>query len=82
MTVAKLAEALNDQGGMYDDWMIEDVQVTDGKIELRLYDEYTNGEFVGNDVDLLENIVEMLAGERVDINSYSVLGKTVVAIPA
>jgi len=82
MTAAKLAEALNDQGGMYDDWMIEDVQVTDGKIELRLYDEYTNGEFVGNDVDLLENIVEMLAGERVDINSYVVVGKTVVAIPA
>jgi len=82
MTAAKLAEALNDQGGMYDDWMIEDVQVTDGKIELRLYDEYTDDEFVGNDVDLLENIVEMLAGERVDINSYSVLGKTVVAIPA
>ena len=82
MTVAKLAEALNDQGGMYDDWMIEDVQVTDGKIELRLYDEYTDDEFVGNDVDLLENIVEMLAGERVDINSYVVVGKTVVAIPA
>ena len=82
MTAAKLAEALNDQGGMYDDWMIEDVQVTKGKIELRMYDEYTDDEFVGNDVDLLENIVGMLAGERIDIHSYVVVGKTVVAIPA
>ena len=82
MTAAKLAELLNDQGGMYDDWMIEDVQVTDGKIELRLYDEYTDDEFVSNDVGLLENIVEHLAGERIDINAYTVVGKTVIAIPA
>jgi len=82
MTAAKLAELLVDESGMYDDWMIEDVQVTDGKIELTLYDEYTDDDFVSNDVGLLENIVEMLAGERIDIHSYIVAGKTVVAIPA
>jgi hypothetical protein len=82
MTAAKLAELLNDESGMYDDWMVEDVQVTNGKIELTLYDEYTDDDFVSNDKGLLENIVEMLAGERIDIHAYTVAGKTVVAIPA
>ena len=76
-----LAELLNNEGGMYDDWTIETVQVVDGVIELTMYDEYTDDEFVTNDTGLLENIVEMLAGERVDLKSYTVEGTTVRALP-
>ena len=76
-----LAELLNDEAGMYNDWMIEDVQVIDGVIELTMYDEYTNEEYVGNDLVTLMNIVEMLAGERVELKSYTVEGTTVRALP-
>ena len=76
-----LAALLNDEAGMYKDWMIEDTQVVDGKIELTIYDEYTDAEFVSNDIDLLTDIVEMLAGERVELKGYTVEGKTVRAIP-
>ena len=76
-----LAALLNDEAGMYKDWMIEDTQVVDGKIELTIYDEYTDAEFVGDDIDLLTDIVEMLAGERVELKGYTVEGKTVRAIP-
>ena len=76
-----LAALLNDEGGMYKDWMIEDTQVVDGRIELTIYDEYTDAEFVSNDIDLLTDIVEMLAGERVELKGYTVEGKTVRAIP-
>ena len=73
---------LTGEGGMYDDWTVEDTRVVNGKIELRMYDEYTDDDFVANDKGLLENIIEMLAGERIDIHSYVVVGHTVVAIPA
>ena len=76
-----LAALLNDEGGMYKDWMIEDTQVVNGVIELTIYDEYTDAEFVDNDIDLLTDIVEMLAGERVELKGYTVEGKTVRAIP-
>ena len=76
-----LAALLNDEGGMYKDWMIEDTQVVDGKIELTIYNEYTDAEFVSDDIDLLTRIVEMLAGERVELKGYTVEGKTVRAIP-
>ena len=76
-----LAALLNDEAGMYKDWMIEDTQVVDGRIELVIYDEYTDAEFVDNDIDLLTDIVEMLAGERVELKGYTVEGKTVRAIP-
>ena len=76
-----LAALLNDEAGMYKDWMIEDTQVVDGKIELTIYDEYTDAEFVSDDIDLLTDIVEMLAGERVELKGYTVEGKTVRAIP-
>ena len=77
-----LAELLNDQGGMYKDWMIEDVQVVDGVIELEMYDEYTGAEFVSDDIVMLMNIVSMLAGENVELASYTVEGTTVKAIAA
>jgi len=77
-----LAELLNDQGGMYKDWMIEDVQVVDGVIELEMYDEYTGAEFVSDDIVMLMNIVSMLAGENVELASYIVEGTTVKAIAA
>jgi len=77
-----LAELLNDQGGMYKDWMIEDVQVVDGVIELQMYDEYTGAEFVSDDIVMLMNIVSMLAGENVELASYTVEGTTVKAIAA
>ena len=76
-----LAALLNDEAGMYKDWMIEDTQVVDGRIELVIYDEYTDAEFVDNDIDLLTDIVEMLAGERVELKGYTVEGKTVRALP-
>jgi len=76
-----LAELLNDQGGMYKDWMIEDVQVVDGVIELEMYDEYTGAEFVSDDITMLMNIVSMLAGENVELASYTVEGTTVRALP-
>ena len=76
-----LAALLNDEAGMYKDWMIEDTQVVDGKIELTIYNEYTDAEFVGDDIDLLTSIVEMLAGERVELKGYTVEGKTVRALP-
>lgn len=76
-----LAALLNDEAGMYKDWMIEDTQVVDGRIELVIYDEYTDAEFVGDDIDLLTDIVEMLAGERVELKGYTVEGKTVRALP-
>ena len=76
-----LAELLNDQGGMYKDWMIEDVQVVDGVIELEMYDEYTGAEFVSDDIVMLMNIVSMLAGENVELASYTVEGTTVRALP-
>ena len=76
-----LAALLNDEAGMYKDWMIEDTQVVNGKIELTIYDEYTDAEFVSDDIDLLTDIVEMLAGERVELKGYTVEGKTVRAIP-
>ena len=76
-----LAALLNDEAGMYKDWMIEDTQVVDGRIELVIYDEYTRAEFVSNDIDLLTDIVEMLAGERVELKGYTVEGKTVRALP-
>ena len=76
-----LAALLNDEAGMYKDWMIEDTQVVDGRIELVIYDEYTDAEFVSNDIDLLTDIVEMLAGERVELKGYTVEGKTVRALP-
>ena len=77
-----LAELLNDQGGMYKDWMIEDVQVVDGVIEIQMYDEYTGAEFVSDDIVMLMNIVSMLAGENVELASYTVEGTTVKAIAA
>ena len=77
-----LAELLNDQGGMYKDWMIEDVQVVDGVIELEMYDEYTGAEFVSDDITMLMNIVSMLAGENVELASYTVEGTTVKAMIA
>ena len=76
-----LAALLNDEAGMYKDWMIEDTQVVDGRIELVIYDEYTDAEFVSDDIDLLTDIVEMLAGERVELKGYTVEGKTVRALP-
>ena len=76
-----LAELLNDQGGMYKDWMIEDVQVVDGVIEFQMYDEYTGAEFVSDDIVMLMNIVSMLAGENVELASYTVEGTTVRALP-
>ena len=76
-----LAALLNDEAGMYKDWMIEDTQVVDGKIELTIYNEYTDAEFVSDDIDLLTSIVEMLAGERVELKGYTVEGKTVRALP-
>ena len=76
-----LAALLNDEAEMYKDWMIEDTQVVDGKIELTIYNEYTRAEFVDNDIDLLTIIVEMLAGERVELKGYTVEGKTVRALP-
>ena len=76
-----LAELLNNEGGMYKDWMIEDVQVVDGVIELEMYDEYTGAEFVENDITMLMNIVSMLAGENVELKSYTVEGTTVRALP-
>ena len=82
MTVEKLTAALTNEYGMYSDWFIEDTNIVDGKIELVIYDEYTDGEFVKNDLVLLTDIVEMLAEERVELASYSVEGKTVTAIPA
>ena len=77
-----LAELLNDQGGMYKDWMIEDVQVVDGVIELEMYDEYTGAEFVSDDIVMLMNIVSMLAGENAELASYIVEGTTVKAMIA
>ena len=77
-----LAALLNDEAGMYQDWMIEDTQVVNGVIELTVYDEYTEAEFPKNDLVLLMRIVEMLAGERVELASYTGAGKTVTAIPA
>ena len=82
MTVEKLTATLTNECGMYSDWFIEDTNIVDGKIELVIYDEYTDGEFVKNDLVLLTVIVEMLAEERVELASYTVEGKTVTAIPA
>ena len=82
MTVEKLTEVLTNECGMYSDWFIEDTNIVDGKIELVIYDEYTDAEFVKNDLVLLTDIVEMLAEERVELASYTVEGKIVTAIPA
>ena len=85
---ANLAK-LDGESGMYNDWMIENVstyRTAPGfggvdTIELEIYDEYTGAEFVSDDIVMLMNIVSMLAGENVELASYTVEGTTVRALP-
>ena len=83
---AELAK-LDGESGMYGDWMIENVRTYRTRpgfggadtVELEIYDEYTDAEFVADDLPLLMNIVEMLAERRVELDSYTVTGTTVTA---
>ena len=78
---------LDGECGMYKDWMIENIttyRTAQGyggadTIELEIYDEYTDAEFVPNDLVLLMNIVEMFAEERIELARYIVEGTTVKA---